>query len=171
MQSLFSKDTNPDDCFETAPEFVDEDNRQFRTHNPVSKEQMRNKHEVLFPEYLIKGKTILDLGSCLGATGHWCLSHGAAHYTGVEVQKEYTSLAAKLLEKYHPGKSETLCMSLEQFFETNTKQYDVVALLGVLYVFVDYYSILKKLTDIAKEQLIFENLSHPSIAWDPDFAV
>ena len=99
MQPSFSKDTDPDNCFETAPEFVDEDNRQFRTHNPVTKEQMRNKHEVLFPEHLIKGKTVLDLGSCLGATGHWCLSHGAAHYTGVEVQKEYAALAAKLLDE------------------------------------------------------------------------
>lgn len=153
-----SQHPGPDNCFETAPEFVDEDNRQFRTHNRVSKEQMRNKHEVMFPAHLVKGRSVLDLGSCMGSTGHWCLSHGAKHYTGVEVQKEYVDLSSKLLAQYHPGKYKLFHQSIEEFFASNSDQFDIIALLGVIYTFVDYYSILKAVTDRAKEQVIFENM-------------
>lgn len=146
-------------CFETAPEFVDEDNRRFRTWNPVSKSQMHAKHSALLPEQLINGKTILDLGCCLGATGHWCLSQGAAHYTGVEVQKEYTDIAEPLFARYHAGKYAIHHMSIEEWLaQPQIQRFDIVCLLGVIFAFTDYYSVLKKCAAQAREVLAIESI-------------
>lgn len=146
-------------CFETAPEFIDEDNRRFRLRTPVSKEQMVAKHSVLLPESLVKGKTILDLGCCMGATGHWCLSHGAAHYTGVEFQPEYAEAAQRLHNKYHSGKATIHRAAIEQWLaQPNLPTFDIVCILGVIYAFVDYFSILKLSTAIARSHIIIEGL-------------
>lgn len=146
-------------CFDTAPEFIDEDNRRFRDWNPISKEQMLAKHEVLLPPDLIIGKTILDLGCCLGTTGHWCLSNGAKHYTGVELQDGYVDLANRLLGKYHPGKFTIHQAPLEKWLSQNQNSlFDIVCLLGVLYAFTDYYSILKASSSLAKEMMAFEGV-------------
>lgn len=146
-------------CFETAPEFIDEDNRQFRARNPISKEQMAAKHSVLMPESLVKGKTILDLGCCMGATGHWVLSHGATHYTGIEFQSEYAQSAQRLNNKYHPGKATIHCAAIEEWLsQPNLPTFDIVCILGVMYAFVDYFSILKLSTAITRSHLIVEGL-------------
>ena len=81
--------------FQKYIEFVDADNRSLRPHTPVTVETLTYKHEAMAPAYIIKDKTILDLGSCLGATGHWCLSNGAASYTGIEFQKLYVEKSTK----------------------------------------------------------------------------
>ncbi len=155
-------------CFDTAPEFIDEDNRKFRTHNPVSKSQMEAKHEALFPPELLHGKTVLDLGSCLGATGHWCLSNGASYYVGVEVQNTYAELSKKLLGKYHPGKFSIECEPLESWLaKPHTEQFDFVCILGVLYCFADFFSILKHAAALSREYIavegIYPRIEHPEV--------
>lgn len=137
--------------------------------NPVSKEQMENKHEVMLPPSILQGRTVLDLGCCLGATGHWSLSNGAVHYTGVEVQKTYADTARTLMAKYHPHTATIVQTSIEDFLATNTKQYDIVVVLGVLYVFTDYYSILKKITDCARESVVIESLYPNRKIFNDDF--
>jgi hypothetical protein len=155
------------ECFDAAPEFIDEDNRRFRTWNPVSKLQSTAKHKTLLPEELVRGKTVLDLGSCMGATGHWCLFHGASHYTGVEYQPEYAEAAQRLLNRYHPGKTTYHQISIEKFLaQPATRPFDIVCLLGVLYVFTDYYSILKESTALARATIVVEG-GHASP--DPEF--
>lgn len=144
--------------FDAAPEFVEWDNRKHRTISPVTKEQMHNKHEVLFPETLVHGKTILDLGCALGTTGHWCLSHGASRYTGVEAQATNAEKARKLLGTYHPNSFDVVEDSIESYLEKSSETFDVVAALGVLYVFTDYYSILKKIAAKAREVIVIESL-------------
>lgn len=146
-------------CFDDAPEFIDEDNRRFRTMNPISKSQMVAKHEALFPPELLKGKTVLDLGSCLGATGHWCLSNGATYYTGVEVQPAYAKLSEKLLGKYHAGKFKIYQQPIEKWLtEVHTETYDIVCLLGVLYAFSDYFFILKRAAALSREFVTIEGI-------------
>jgi hypothetical protein len=145
------------DVFASAPEFLEWDNRQRRVSNPVSKELMEHKHEAMFPAELIAGKSILDLGCALGATGHWCLSQGAASYTGVEGQQEYARKAQELLERYHPGKARIENVAIEDFLAKSTETFDIVSVLGVLYVFTDYYSILKAICAHAKERVVIES--------------
>jgi len=96
--------------------FYEEDNRRNRLGNPISKEMLENKHEILLPKELVKDKTILDLWSCLWATGQWCLFYGAAKYTGVELQEEYVELSKKLLTHYKEN-AEILHQSIEDFLE------------------------------------------------------
>lgn len=156
-------------CFDDAPEFLDLDNRRTRTLSPVSKEQMEKKHAVLFPPEMVKGRTVLDLGCCLGATGLWCLSHGAAKYTGVEVQDFYADNAKLLLDKYYPGQAVIEKKTIEQWFKENTTMYDIVSILGVLYVFTDYYSILKNITSRAREAVMIEGLYPLGKLYDENF--
>lgn len=146
------------DYFSNAPEFISLDNRQRRVLNPVTHEQMTKKHRAMFSDGFVKGKSVLDLGSCLGATGHWVLSAGAKSYTGVETQEVYTTESKKLLDKYHPGKANVIKQDLEEFLDTNNEKYDIVVMLGVIYVFVDYFSILKKISKITNEYVIIESM-------------
>jgi hypothetical protein len=157
-------------CFEDAPEFIEEDNRRFRPRNPVSFEQMTNKHEALLPRKIVEGKTVLDLGCCMGATGHWVLSQGAVHYTGIEFQKEYAESAQRLLNKYHPGKAEIHQTSIEKWLmKPDLPMYDVVCLLGVIYSFVDYFLILKLSTAITGSTICFEAIYADILKKHPNF--
>ncbi len=157
-------------CFDNAPEFFKEDNRRFRAKNPVTKEMLYNKHIALLPQEVVKGKTILDLGCCIGATGHWCLSNGATHYTGVELQTEYADIAHKLLGKYHPGKFKIDVMAIEEWLDNFAGQsFDVVCLLGVIYTFVDYYSVLKKVTSMTGSTVAFDARHPYTQRLQPDF--
>lgn len=155
--------------FEAAPEFLELDNRRFRPFNPVSFEQMHNKHSALLPEEIVRGKTVLDLGSCLGATGHWCLSMGATHYTGVEVQESYVETARPLFEQYHARKFLLLRTSIEEFLAESNSSYDIVCALGVIYVFTDFYSILKKISSMARETVVIESQFHDYIKLGENF--
>ncbi len=120
-------------CFDSAPEFIEEDNRRLRVRNPVSKQQMCNKHTALLPEEFVRGKSVLDLGCCMGTTGHWCLSHGATHYTGIEFQAEYAQKAERLLNHYHPGQSTIHQTAIEKWLaQPDLPTFDVVCLLGVV---------------------------------------
>ena len=77
--------------FTQFPEFVAQDSRKDRGFSPVTIETLDNRHLVTTPKWLVEDMTVLDLGSCLGATGHWSLSQECKHYTGVEVQPELAS--------------------------------------------------------------------------------
>ncbi len=158
------------DYFTAAPEFIEEDNRQFRPRNPINIEYMTKKHRALFPDELVRGKSILDLGSCIGATGYWCLTAGASHYTGVEVQNEYNSVAERLLAKHFSSDRYTIIEdSIESFLNTSDKQYDIVSVLGVIYGFTDYYSPLKKIAERAKEYVLIEGMYPHKEKFGEDF--
>ncbi len=149
--------------FDQAPEFLDLDNRKLRTYYPVSSEHLKNKHEVLFPNEVVKGKHILDLGSCMGATGHWCLSLGASWYTGIETQKTYADLSRQLLQKYHPGSFSIEQASVEDWLEGNTEKFDVVSALGILFAFADYHDIMRRLCEITDTFIIEGPYPDPTI--------
>lgn len=138
--------------FEQFSEFVDRDVRKDRLLGPSTAESLTYKHEVILPDELIKDKTILDLGSCIGATGHWVLSKGARHYTGVEVQKEFYDIGQELLSKHWQQEYYNLVkQDIRDFLDDavkNNKHYDVVVLMGVLYAFVDVVGLLRNITKI-----------------------
>src|SRR5262249_34683995 len=136
---------------------------------PISAAQMNAKHEVLFPEALVRGKTVLDLGCCIGTTGHWCLTLGATSYTGVELQPEYVSIARTLLGKHHPGKFAIHESAIEAWLASADSTYDVVSILGVIYVFSDYYSVLKRIAELARETIVIEGLYHDVARLGLDF--
>ncbi|OQY12173.1 MAG: hypothetical protein B6I31_03625 [Desulfobacteraceae bacterium 4572_19] len=145
---------NPYDDF---PGFYELDNRDKRAFAPVTREQLENRHASMFSEWNLSGKTVLDLGSCLGATGQWVLFYGAKTYTGVDAQQFYVTQSRKLLDHYKE-KTNIVQASIDDFLNKNKTQYDMVVMLGVLYGYLDYYKILKAVTSICKETLIIEGI-------------
>ena len=106
------------------------------------------QHEALLPVNLLDGKTILDLGSCLGASGAWCLSNGAKHYTGVEIQKEFFVKSKKCLQKYYSSEIwEISNSSVENFLKNNKNKYDIIFAGGVLHGLDDVVGSLVALTN------------------------
>ena len=146
--------------FDQAPEFIEWDNRTQRKINQVTAESVYNRFSVQLPSWLVKDKTVLDLGSCLGAAGHLALTNGAKHYTGVEIQENYFNNSQKALEKYWDASVFTIHkQNIEDFLDrciTNSIQYDIVVASGVLYAFLNIFNILEKFTRVARECVIID---------------
>lgn len=151
--------------FESSPEFIDLDCRRTRVYHPTTKETVYKKCQVQLPKELIENKTILDLGSALGAAGHYALSNGAKHYTGVEIQNYYVNHSNLLLNKYwDDSKFIIIQQEIEEFLNEKISQnikYDYVLAAGVIYCFLDIVSVLNKLCKITKEALVIETINYP----------
>jgi tRNA (cmo5U34)-methyltransferase len=125
----------------------------------------------MLPKHLIEGASILDLGSCIGATGHWCLSNGARHYTGVEIQSEFVNTSNTLLKKYWNTDQYTIVQKdLKNFLENNVTQYDIVIAVGIIYIFLDTYTILELISNASRQFIILDCL-YPTIKSDPESVV
>jgi hypothetical protein len=144
--------------FELEPRFVDLDNRRNRKIYPISITSLNKKHSAILPSSLIKDKSILDLGSCLSATGFWCLKNGAKHYTSVEIQKDYVDLANKIF-KDHFDSSTYLILNknLKTFLLENKEKYDIVLLLGCIYAFSNIFEILELVCNTSNNLIIIES--------------
>lgn len=147
----------PESPYDAHPGFYQDDNRKARTLTPVTKEQLENKHAAMFAEWNVRGKTVLDLGSAIGATGQWVLFHDAKKYVGVESQETYASKSRELLDHYG-DKAKIIHGSIDQFLKDNTEKFDVIVMLGVIYGYLNQYDILKKITSICNEVLIIEGM-------------
>lgn len=158
-----------ENIFESYPgsEFIKFDNRRLRQTNNISADSQYNKLLVQLPNWLIQGKTILDLGCCLGAAGHWALSNGAKHYTGVEIQNFYHETSKELFGKIWKPEQFTLVQSeIEKFLEdeiNSGNHYDIIVAGGILYAFVDPFSLMRKITDVTKEAVVIDTI------WLKDF--
>jgi len=115
------------------------------------------------PESLIRGKTVVDLGSCLGAMGQWCLHHGAIHYTGIEVQEEFALHSENLLAHWG-DKVEIRRQCIREYLaEQGDNSVDVVIVAGVLQVFIDPHLIIGELCRIANEAIVVEAVQPPLV--------
>jgi SAM-dependent methyltransferase len=152
--------------FDNFPEFVETDVRKVRGTTTVSTESLHKRCSVLLPSWLVEGKTILDLGHCLGAFGHWALSNGATHYTGVDIQKQFCSNSEVILGKYwQSDKFQIVCSDVLQFLKTNKTQYDIVVASGVIHGYLDAMGLLKQITEHSKQFVVIETLDIP----EPEF--
>lgn len=160
--------------FINYPDFVDLDSRKDRGFSQVTLESLDKRHAAMTPGWLVDGNTVLDLGSCLGATGHWCLSNGASHYTGVEVQPELVNTSRTLLSKYwDQTKFTVLEQDVREFLDSKIasgQKYDVVILIGVIYAFLDTYGILDKLSKISDYTIVIDSI-YPWPMMSPDVAM
>jgi hypothetical protein len=159
--------------FETQPRWLAEDERTRRpivvdspgkpggpslSYN-IHAEFMYDRHRIMLPPDLIREKSVLDIGSLLGATGAWCLANGAASYTGLEPQQDYVDRSNNLLQEYFPdGNWENITASLEKF-ETD-RQWDIVIASGVLYACFDPFDFVEKVSQWCREIVIFDTV-HP----------
>jgi hypothetical protein len=116
------------------------DNRAVRPRNRITAGSLNAKMVAALPPELIRDASILDLGSCIGAAGKWCLSNGAAAYVGVEAQREYHAIARSLLVD---PRAELVCRDLVEFLESDSRRFDVIVMAGILYGFIDPFWILR----------------------------
>jgi 16S rRNA G966 N2-methylase RsmD len=146
--------------FEKYPQFISTDPRTNRTGAySVSAGFMQVRHECLFGPTSLKDKTVLDLGSCVAATGAWVLAHGAKFYCGIEYHKDLTGIAEKNLTAFDSSRWQIVNQSVEDFFKTNAKKYDIVIASGLLYAFFEPIPILKHIANCA-DTIIIES-AHP----------
>ncbi len=143
--------------FDAHPKFILQDNRTHRVNNPITSEVLVKKHKAIIPPELVRNKTILDLGSCIGATGNWCLYYGATSYTGVEVQSRYADISRELLTPYE-HRATIVNSSIESFLKAQETQYDIVLIMAVLHVFIDFHKIISDACKLSKQTVIIENL-------------
>ncbi len=150
-------------AFDQHPQFYQQDNRRLRGFNPVSREFLEIKYRVLLPPAMIKDKHILDLGSCLGAAGQWALHHGAARYTGVEVQSGYAEESRRLLAHWG-DRAEVLCQDIRSFLQqVQAQSYDIVVIAGMLYHFIDTKNIIDLACYATRQWIVVETNFPPGV--------
>ena len=156
-----------ENIFFKYPEFIDQDvrinrykNNEFDLGYNINFELQFIRHNLSLPGYLIKDKTILDLGCCVGATGAWALHHGAKHYTGVDLQSKFCHLAKTNLSKYFNQESWDIQeKSFDEFFSSSNQKFDIVIAWGVLYHSIDYTRTLEIFSKFSNDRIIIESYS------------
>lgn len=133
-------------------EFVKNDPRNSRDHHTVTEESLTKRCAAMLPPELLSGKSVLDIGCAVGAMGHWVLSHGAKHYTGIEIQPEYAATATDLLAAYHSN-----------WYITNSLNnaygnYDLVIASGVIHGVFDPYGFIREICKRANGYIVVESL-------------
>ena len=148
--------------FDRCPGFYERDNRQHRSRNPITKGVLEAKFDTLLPPWLVKGKSILDLGACLGAAGQWVLFYGAESYTGVELQEGYASIARELLTPWG-DQAEIVQADIRGYLAgLSDRSYDIVLAAGVIYSFIDPDVIVREMCRVTKEAVLIES-NYPEI--------
>jgi 2-polyprenyl-3-methyl-5-hydroxy-6-metoxy-1,4-benzoquinol methylase len=142
--------------FDQYKEFVDCDVRSHRATIRVTTETLDKRCQALLPSWLVKDKTILDLGHCLGAFGHWALSNGAAHYTGVDIQQGFCDTSKELLSKYWTDDKFTIEQSETLEFLNKGNQYDIVIASGIIHCYFNSISFLEAIAKCTKEVIVIE---------------
>lgn len=144
--------------FFTKTQFITTDVRTRRPKDymmPITAETMTARHQLWFAHSDLKGKRILDLGCCVGATGAWVLDSGADHYTGVDLQQDFVKLSEHNLGQHYPQEKWKIIKSdIIGFLKNCSEHFDVVVIAGSIYSMIDYYSVVKDICRIAKEVII-----------------
>ncbi|MEI6970499.1 MAG: class I SAM-dependent methyltransferase [bacterium] len=139
------------EVFGKYPEFIDTDPRLRRTDGyQISADFMEIRHECMLDSSYVKGRKILDMGCCVGATGAWVLHHGATFYHGIEYDAELANLSRANLEKYFShDRWKVDTTSVEDFLKSNKERYDIIIASGIIYSFFDPIPILNGMAGIA----------------------
>lgn len=143
--------------FDQYREFVDSDVRSHRGTTQVTAESLDKRCQALLPSWLVKDKTILDLGHCLGAFGHWALHNGAKHYTGVDIQQSFCDKSNELLGNYwDETKYRIACEDTLEFLQNTDEQYDIVIASGIIHCYVNTVGFIEAIAKVAKEVVVIE---------------
>lgn len=160
--------------FDRNPEFIEKDNRRLRGFDPVSQSFLEAKYHTLLPAEFVEGRSVLDLGACFGAAGHWALSLGATAYTGVEVQAGYAREAKELLALWGDRARVVQADVRGYLEELDDESFDIVLAAGVLFHFLDIKSIIDQMCRVAKVAIAVESTYPPGMRTrksDSDLAV
>ncbi len=144
--------------FEQYPNFIASDPRTQREKSAytVTPAFMSARHECFFwgmPD--LKGKTVLDLGCCVGGTGAWVLAKGASFYTGVEYHKDLADIAITNLAVFENEKWKIIQQSVEDFLNNPDRpKYDIIVASGLIYSFYEPIPILNNIAKLGDSIII-----------------
>ncbi len=139
--------------------FVLADNRRRRPVLPTTAAALNRRHGLLFPERVVAGARVLDLGCCIGATGAWVQAQGAARYVGVEHQERYVEKARQLLAFW--PQAELVRSDVVEYLPSAAGQFEVVALLGVLHGLYDPLALLNAAARASTRYVCVEDFGPP----------
>lgn len=141
--------------FDMAPYFAEDDDRQRRVFNPVTKITLTGKCAALLSRDILLDRSFLDLGACLGASSHYALCLGARYATVVEIQEDFCTRAEKLLQRACESacwsstnnevgsRFEVVRSGVREYLATcPDSSHDVILAAGILHCFVDPVEIL-----------------------------
>jgi hypothetical protein len=124
--------------------FVEIDPRRARPHGYFpSRETNINRFMGFLPPDLVKNKTVLDLGSCVSATGSWSLYHGCKHFTGVEIHKELNQVADAAMKEFFDTGWRLVDKDIETFISSDHDHYDIILMSGVNHCVKDFLTLLE----------------------------
>ena len=155
---------SPYEFFKKYPDFIEQDIQRFRANEVrnsypnVNEETVIRRISHMVDQNSVKDRTVLDIGSCIGTLGAWCLEYGAKHYTGVEIQPDFIRISETLLSKHFPNKFTIIKQPIQEF--DTTEKYDIVVAAGVMFGVFDVFEFCKKLISLSKERIVIESL-HP----------
>lgn len=130
------------------PQFITTDPRINRSGQAYKVDEffMQDRHDCFFYNYDLTGKTVLDIGCCVGATGAYVLDKGAKFYHGIEYDDILSNQAANnFLNSFDQDQWKIDNDSIENFSKNNNTYYDVVVLSGVIYALFDCIPVLTTL--------------------------
>jgi len=151
------------------PGFIQDDVRtawanNTQGHYNVNAEFQYRRFSIALPPETVKGKRVVDLGCLIGGAGAWCLANGAASYTGVELQREFTTPAQVNFAKYFPNANwQILEQSFTDFFNTNTESYDIVIGYGITHTDLDVHSLLRNIANLDADVIAMDSKKPPLI--------
>lgn len=151
-----------ENVFLKYPEFIESDVRKNRSGHfygyNINAGVMFDKHRIILPPELVKGKSVLDLGCCVAAAGAWVLEHGASRYVGVELQPSFVSCARQNLTKYFANSNWSIVEStFNDFFKQNVEKFDIIIACGVIYTTALYQLLIDSMTKIGDVIIIESN--------------
>ena len=158
-----------ENLFVKYPDFITSDPRRLRKDGirggyNIDEIFQFHRHNTLLPKETVVEKRVLDLGSCVGATGAWVLENGAARYVGVELQNNFCSISQDNLTKIYPNKDwDIKQQSFNDFFLTNTEPFDIVVAFGVLYDSVYFENLIKNILNIGADLIVVESIKPQTV--------
>lgn len=145
--------------FDKYSQFIDSDPR---VHRPgfgkgynVNHSFMEDRFTAYFHEVDLQGKSVLDLGACVGSLGAWVLASGASHYCAVDLSDDFCKIATENLTAHFPtDKWSVHCTSIEDFVSNTSTHYDVIVASGIIYGFYNPIDVLNQIAEIGNTIII-----------------
>jgi len=101
--------------------------------------------------------SVLDLGSGEGAMTLALWNAGVRDITCVEA-REVNIKKAKFVFNHFSVDANIIHSSIDEFLEQNTKRFDLVIFMGILYHILNPFDVMKKIANITKDNIVVETV-------------
>lgn len=128
---------------------------QIRLH-PWRKDMLIDNLDKLYKDKY-EQLSVLDLGSGEGAMSLALWNRGVRNITCVEA-RELNVKKAKFVFNHFGVNANIIHSCIDDFLNNNTKKYDLVIFMGILYHILNPFDVMRKLSEITKECIVLETV-------------